>query len=198
MKTNNLNSAIDWYSNTILPNVSDSFIKLSSMLSNANISEKEKAHILLVGAQGWPKDTHQWYLKIHLDIYNVLTSEFQSRNLWKMPLYSYSTFEQLYHSLKTWMERPYIQQLTIYDVATRIVIAQNRCDLLPKDFVYIHAKPRAVYGKLLAQRHVAFRPKGWNTVVPTSKLPEFGTMAPYYIEDLLCQIGKGNCPFMIL
>lgn len=94
MKTNNLNSAIDWYSNTILPNVSDSFIKLSSMLSNANISKKEKAHILLVGAQGWPK--------------------------------------------------------------------------------------------------------GWNTVVPTSKLPEFGTMAPYYIEDLLCQIGKGNCPFMIL
>ena len=75
-------------------------------------------------------------------------------------------------------------------MATRIVIAQGEKRLMPKDYLYLHAKPREIYNELLKSGLVSYKPQEWNVIIPIGKVPEFGSMEPYYIEDMLCQIGK--------
>lgn len=184
-----LKSYIDWYEEKFMPKRACSFENILNFFSE-DISDKEKAHILLVGDKKWPRDTHQWYLKMKMDVYHKMVEEIAEKKLWELPLEPFSTFEDLYKSLEEWMNRPYIRQLTIYDVATRIVIAQGEKRLMPKDYLYLHAKPRGVYNELLKSGLVFYKPQKWNVIIPIGKVPEFGSMEPYYIEDMLCQIGK--------
>ncbi len=181
---------VTWYNKNILPNRACFQQKYAKLMQSAQ-SDKDRAHLLLVGDMGWPIGCHQWFLKMRMTVYHQMIAEIKSRKLWTMPLQQYATFEDLYKSLEEWMNRPYIRQLTIYDVAIRIVIANREYRLMPKDYVYLHAKPRAAYAQLLKNGCVAFKPKGWNVVIPREKMPEFGNLDSYSIEDLLCVIKKG-------
>ena len=179
------------YEKNILPSRTISQQKYAELMKSAQ-SDKDRAHLLLVGDIGWPIGCHQWFLKMRMTVYHQMIDEIISRKLWAMPLQQYATFEDLYKSLEEWMKRPYIQQLTIYDVTTRIVIASGEHRLMPKDYVYLHAKPRVAYAQLLKGGHVKFEPEGWNVVIPREKMPEFGDLDSYSIEDLLCLIKKGT------
>lgn len=185
---------ISWYEKNILPSRTCSQQKYAELMQSAQ-SDKDRAHLLLVGNIGWPIGCHQWFLKMRITIYHQMIDEIIRRKLWTMPLQQYATFEELYKSLEEWMNRPYIRQLTIYDVATRIVIVNGEYRLMPRDYVYLHAKPRAAYAQLLKKGCVTFKPKGWNVVIPKYKMPEFGNMDSYSIEDLLCAIKKGALLF---
>lgn len=189
----NLKQRIKEYNEEIYPLVLDHNKKLSGQLTSA-LTDEEKAKMLLIDVNGWCKGCHQWYLRLHKDIYDGAIADIISHRLWEMPLDDFNSFEDLYDNIAQWLRRPYINQLTIYDVALRLVIAREESRLMPRDFVYVHAKPRLVYRRLYQAKLVSYKPHGWNIRVPTEEFRKhFGALNPfesYLIEALLCYIAK--------
>jgi len=166
---------------------------LKSLLLSAK-SDEVKAMLLLLGDNKWYVGCHQWYLRLHKDIYDGAIADIISHRLWEMPLDDFNSFEDLYDNIAQWLRRPYINQLTIYDVALRLVIAREERRLMPRDYVYVHAKPREVYRYLYQAKLVSYKPNGWNIRVPTNEFRKhFSALNPfesYLIEALLCYIAK--------
>ena len=190
-----LKRAIDDYNAKIYPEV-ENHNKRLRQLATLTLTDEEKAEKLLIDVNGWCKGGHQWYLKFHKDVYDGTIADIVSHQVWDMSLDSFASFEELYDSFYQWLRRPYINQLAIYDVVLRLVIAREEERLMPRDFVYIHAKPRMVYGDLYKAKLVLQEPKGWNIKVPTKEFFEiFGNLKKfesYLIEDLLCYIAKNK------
>lgn len=189
----NLKQRIKEYNEDVYPLVLDHNKKLRQLLVS-NLTDEEKAKVLLIGVNGWCKGGHQWYLRLHKDIYDGAIADIISHRLWEMPLEAFSSFEELYDNIAQWLRRPYINQLTIYDVTLRLVIAREDSRLMPRDFVYVHAKPRGVYRYLYQAKLVSYKPCGWNISVPTKEFHKhFSALKrfeSYLIEDLLCYIAK--------
>ena len=121
-----------------------------------------------------------------------LLDDIVGKRLWVSSLHSYSSFEDLYRDIDSWMKRKYVGQTTIYDAAIRLVIARKETRLMPKDYVYVHAKPINGYIDLLSRGLISYKPSGWPSQIRISDLPEFGKMESRHIENLLCEIGKGH------
>ena len=189
----NLKQRIKEYNEEVYPLVLDHNEKLSRLLTSA-LTDEEKAKVLLIDVNGWCKRGHQWYLRLHKDIYDGTIADIISHRLWEMPLDAFNSYEELYDNIAQWLRRPYINQLTIYDVALRLVIAREESRLMPLDYVYVHAKPRAVYRHLYQAKLVSDKPHVWNIRVPTQEFRKhFSALKPfesYLIEDLLCYIAK--------
>ena len=190
-----LKIVIGEYNTKIYPEVENHNKRLRE-LAASTLSDEEKAKKLLIDVNGWCKGGHQWYLKFHKDVYNETIADIISHHVWDMPLDEFASFEDLYYSFYQWLRRPYINQLTIYDVALRLVLAREEYRLMPRDFVYIHAKPRKVYDYLYKAKLVSQKPKGWIIKVPVKEFRKhFSTLKhfeSYLIEDLLCYIAKNN------
>ena len=189
----NLKQRIKEYNEVIYPLVLDHNKQLRQLLAST-LSDEEKAKVLLIDVNGFCKGCHQWYLRLHKDIYDGAIADIISHRLWDMPLEAFNSFEELYDNIAQWLRRPYINQLTIYDVALRLVIARGEPRLMPRDYVYVHAKPRVVYRDLYQAKLVSYKPYGWNTRIPTKEFRKhFSALTPfesYLIEDLLCYIAK--------
>ena len=189
----NLRQRIKEYNEVVYPLVLEHNKKLSRLLTSA-LTDEEKAKVLLIDVNGWCNGCHQWYLRLHKDIYDGVIADIISHRLWEMPLDAFNSFEDLYNNIAQWLRRPYINQLTIYDVALRLVIAREESRLMPRDFVYVHAKPRLVYRRLYQAKLVSYKPHGWNIRVPTKEFHKhFSALKrfeSYLIEDLLCYIAK--------
>lgn len=189
----NLKQRIKEYNADIYPQVIDSYKKLRQLYV-ATLADDKEAKLLLIGDINWYPGCHQWYLKLHQDVYDGTIADIISHRLWEIPLDTFSSFEELYDSIYKWLRRPYINQLTIYDVVLRLIIARKEERLMPCEYVYIHAKPRVVYRYLYHAKLVSHKPKGWNIKVPIEVFRKsFRDLTPfesYLIEDLLCHIAK--------
>ena len=193
-KSMNLKQRIKEYNTGINPKVIGHNEKLRQLLYVSTLTNEKKAKVLLIGDINWYPGCHQWYLKFHKDVYDDTIADIINHRLWEIPLNMFGSFEELYDSFYKWLLRPYINQLTIYDVALRLVLARDETRLLPHDYVYIHAKPRGVYQYLYHTRMVLYKPNGWNTKVPIEvfrkKFSDLKPFESYLIEDLLCYIAK--------
>ncbi len=119
----NLKQLIEDY-NRKVPRVLKDNEHLKSLLLSAK-SDEVKAMLLLLGDNKWYVGCHQWYLRLHKDIYDGAIADIISHRLWEIPLDAFNSFEELYDNIAQWLRRPYINQLTIYDVALRLVIARE-------------------------------------------------------------------------
>ncbi len=188
-----LRQRIKEYNEVVYPEVENHNKRLKQLLASP-LSDEEKAKVLLFDVNGWCKGCHQWYLRLHKDIYDGAIADIISHRIWEMPLDSFNSFEELYDNIAQWLRRPYINQLTIYDVALRLVIAREKLHLMPRNNVYIHAKPRVVYRYLYQAKLVSYKPTDWNIKVPTNEFSKHFSALIYFesylIEDLLCYIAK--------
>lgn len=189
----NIKKRIKEYNEKIYPDVLKHNDRLRNLLVSDSTDEY-KATVLLIGDDDWYTGCHQWYLKLYKDIYNQVIADIVNHRLWDMPLDKFSSFEELYESIGHWLQRRYVNQLTIYDVALRLVLARKEERLKPKEFVYIHAKPRKLYRDLYKSKLVSYKPNGWNIKVPIKEFRKnFSNLIvfeSYLIEDLLCYIAK--------
>ena len=181
-----------WYYKNIASTVKSGQKSFSAQFALPTLTDDEKAQLILINGLKWQRDCHQWYLKMHMNIYNAAIKIIKDNRLWAMPLNHCSSFEDVYATVYELLGMKYINQLTIYDVAVRIINAQSEMRLMPKDYVYVHAKPRAVYKDLQSKGYIKYKPKGWNVKISMNDLPEFAGMSPLDIEILLCEIGKGH------
>lgn len=181
-----------WYNKNIASGVKASDKLFRMQLASTSLTDEEKAKMILIGNLTWHRGCHQWYLRIHMNTYNTAIDIIKVNRLWDMPLKHCSSFEDVYVKVEKLLTMKFIGQLTIYDVAIRIIVAQSETRLMPKDYVYVHAKPRAVYKDLQSKGYIKYKPKGWNVKISMNDLPEFAGMSPLDIEILLCEIGKGH------
>lgn len=160
---------------------------------------KNKPFILLTGVKNlatMPRDNHMRYLWRFNYIVSIKTifSRMNKCKLWVKPKAPvFKTFEDLYDYVNKKINNPkvkYIDQLAIYDISLHLVWLWGNLNLLPQQYVYIHALPKRAYQRLLKQ--------GLMTpgIVKNGKieLSYFGKYFPNLradeIEDLLCWIGK--------
>lgn len=182
-----------WYDKNIAHTVKSGEIVFKKQMTSTLLADEEKAKMILIGNLTWYLGCHQWYLKLRMSIYDAAIKIIKDNRLWNMSLNHCNSFEDVYEKVKKLLKMKYIGQLTIYDVAIRIIIAQSKTRLMPKDYVYVHAKPRAVYKDLQSKGYIKYKPKGWDVKISMNDLPEFAGMSPFDIENLLCEIGKGHC-----
>lgn len=189
----NIKQRIKEFNADIYPKALNDQKKLRKLFVSTLTYDK-KAKLLLIGDIDWYPGCHQWYLKINKEVYDGTIADIVSHRLWEIPLDGFCSFEELYNSIYQWLRRPYINQLTIYDVTLRLVLTRNELRLLPHDYVYLHAKPRVVYQYLYHTKLVSHKPNGWNIKVPIEVFYKtFSDLTPfesYLIEDLLCYIAK--------
>ena len=188
----NLSSYISRYNTTFKPLVIKNNAKLVSSIGDPSLSDMDKAKVLLTGATTWYLGCHQWYLKMYPVLMAHLLSDIVARRLWTTSLHSYSSFEDVYKDIASWLKRKYVGQTTIYDVALRLIIARKETRLMPKNYVYVHAKPIKAYKKLVNSGLIKHKQTKWPAQISVTSLPEFGTMEPYHIENMLCEMGKGH------
>lgn len=194
MNLKQLTKEIEEYNRVVYPKVVSYNKKLNLLLTSSTLKDEEKANVLLIGDNKWYTGCHQWYLRIHIDVYNDTIKDIISNHLWNIPLNTICSFEELYQEISKLLYKPYITQLTIYDVALRLAIGRRELRLLPKEYVYIHAKPRITYGNLYKSHLVSLKPNGWNIQVPICVFEKhfkgLKSYEPYIIEDFLCFLAK--------
>lgn len=152
---------------------------------NSAPTNRDKAKLLL-DIKG-----HQWFLQcFHKETCDKLLEELETDQPWKQSYDSYSSFEDLFEIIRSRYERKYVKQLVIYDISIHIAIIKGETKLLPKDWVYIHAKPLKNYKSLREQK------KELPKLQKEGKLP-YSQLAPFFpgldarmIEDFLCLMNK--------
>ncbi len=179
-----MNNLINWYIKYCRKEVAQDDSKLCSLF-NASSSNKEKAILLLIGK-------HQWYLKpFHPDIYNAIIDKMAIDAPWNK-MKSYDSFEDVFNDHLKWKAYDYIQQLTVYDIAIRLVIINNDEKLQPTNKLYLHAVPMTAYKWLFNNGIVNVKVTGSYSIVEKKDLKGvFGSLTAREIEDLLCHLGKG-------
>ena len=171
----NLKQRIKEYNEEVYPLVLDHNKKLRQLLVS-NLTDEEKAKVLLIDVNGWCKGGHQWSLRLHKDIYDGAIADIISHRLWEMPLEAFSSFEELYDNIAQWLRRPYINQLTIYDVTLRLVIAREDSRLMPRDFVYVQQSQGVSIGTYIKRNWFHTSPVAGTLVYPPRS--STNTLAP--------------------
>ena len=105
--------------------------------------------------------------------------------------YKNCSFEDVYNDMLT-LKRQYIRQLTIYDIALRLAIVKNQKDLLPMNFVYLHATPMVAYKWLYKNGLVPLYLNSFEKIIDASCfMGVFKPLDARQIEDMLCHLEKG-------
>ena len=163
------------------------------VITSPSSTDIDKALGLLIGDVKWYVGCHQWYLKLYPSVKNQMINDIIRRKLWNIPLNKYNSFEDIYKDIRKWFSRNYIGQVTIYDITLRLLVARNEVRLYPKDYVYVHARPAKAYKDLVAKGYISRKLRKQNDIIPIKEFRNaFGNLESYDIEDMLCQIGKGN------
>ena len=151
---------------------------------NGTSSSFDKAELLLMG-------NHQWYLNVfHKNIMLNVINYLIKTKPW-LKTYKNCCFEDVYKDVLL-LKGPYIQQLTIYDIALRIAIVKNQINLLPSKYVYLHATPMAAYKWLYKNGVVLLKIKGFKAIIDISSfMGVFNPLDARQIEDMLCHLEKG-------
>ena len=150
----------------------------------ASASEEKKAKMLLIGS-------HQWYLTcFHSEIREEILSMLCTTKPWEQQSLA-TSFEDLFEEWKAKLDYEYVNQLTFYDVALRMAILQQREELRPQRYVYLHATPLAAYRWLYKHKKVNAKVSGSSAIIEIRDLKgAFGALTAKEIEDLLCRLAK--------
>ena len=187
-----LASKVKDYMTKINPSTISHLTKIRSIITSSSSTNTEKAMTLLIGDITWYHGCHQWYLKMYPHVVSSMITDIISRKLWNISLSKYTSFEDVYFDMELWFKRSYISQVTLYDITFRLLYARNEPRLYPKDCVYIHAKAEKGYRDLLLKKYPLPPIKGYNhRICITEFTKTFGSLESYWIEDMLCAIGKG-------
>lgn len=149
----------------------------------------------------WP-GAHQWALATLLNV-NTTRLEYSIRRVIQQQA-NFNSFEDIFELSTSWCGRfPGVGFLTSYDIALRIawlILQGGGRTLMPLRYVYIQPK----LGKALAQVY------GWNPWqwwfrangleisqnafrIPVGQLPApLNLLAPWVVEDILCEISKSQ------
>lgn len=148
-------------------------------------TDADKAKMLLVG-------NHQWFLSYYRkNVCQAILGDMARNKPWQNQLSSFNGFEQVYNWVRSWLcHYSYIKQLTVYDVALRLIYIHNLPHLLPQNKVYIHATPLLAYKWLYAINV-------FNIPVRNDKPLDFSLISQQVspltaseAEDFLCYVGK--------
>jgi hypothetical protein len=159
---------------------------------------ENKPFVILTGVsnqESMSLDNHLRYLWRfnYEEAINTILERINKAKLWEKPSISLSDFEDLYDYVYDKVNNPkvkYIGQLAIYDICIHLIWLWGEINLLPKDYVYIHALPRRVYHRLVKEGIIK------KLIVKNGKIKtaEFRLYFPLLrsdeIEDLLCWLGK--------
>ena len=182
-----------WYITNIREN--NNVQRWSDIFLNAG---ENKPFVILTGESGqesMPLDNHLRYLSRfnHEEAINTIFERINKAKLWEKPSIALNSFEDLYDYVYDKVNNPkvkYIGQLAIYDVCIHLIWLWGETDLLPKDYVYIHALPERAYRRLVKEGIIK------NLIVKDGKIkisefwPYFPNLRADEIEDLLCWLGK--------
>lgn len=162
-----------------MPNLNKTAIKFHSCISDA-----DRAKDLLIG-------THQWYLNSYQHALSVvLLKNIENMKPWNHSLGGYNNFEDVYAWVASWLSGKYISQMTIYDVALRLIVISGFNKLLPSSQVYLHTLPLLCYRWFHA---INVFPVRINNVVSLPFSNIASQMAPFnawQTEIFLCYVGK--------
>lgn len=187
-----LTSLVQYYKNNILPGTMRHLQNIRNIITSSQHTDAEKAKTLLIGDLNWYEGCHQWYLKIHPALMDLTINNIVTIKPWNINLSKFHSFEDVYKYIHNLFARPYICQLTIYDITFRLLYALGATQLYPKDLVYVHAKAAKGYQKLINKGYMSWKMKRSNDQIPIQEFQSaFGTLESYWIEDMLCAIGKG-------
>ena len=159
----------------------------------------DKSFMILTGVSdlsSMPRNNHLRYLWRfnHKDAIDTVIERINKAQLWVKPIdIVLNNFEELYKYVVDKVNTPeikFIGQLAIYDISIHLALLWNEQNLIPKDYVYLHALPERAYRRLVKEgiiKKLSFK----NGNIKTTDLrPYFPTLHAYEIEDLLCHIGK--------
>lgn len=183
--TASLDPIVDWYVNNYRSTYFPSSCGPSHSTLLSKPSDKEKAEELL-------NDPHMWALKswMKATVYLPLMADVIKIKPW-LSVSRFKDFEDLYAWVYSWMKRPYVGQLYIYDVALRLAMLDSSGSLMPSKYVYLHARPMKGYKELFNRGYFTYPVKGQEAVIPRTAFdPPFAKLKAYEIEDLLCYIAK--------
>lgn len=138
-------------------------------------------------------NAHFWALKsFHKNnVYLPVRSEFERLRPWTTIPGSYQNFEDIYSWIESRIQPLGATQLVIYDLSLWLSALDPSDNLLPRDYVYVHATPMTAYKRLYVKGFVKHKPKHPNDIIPITAFPSpFNLLTAYEIEDLLCNIGK--------
>lgn len=91
----------------------------------------------------WKKNSHFWYLGINLPDRQYALNSCKNLLTHDMPwtkTAGYFSYEELYSYIDNLLRQKYISNVVVYDVSLVIAYCYDK-RLLPKDVVYVHAKP---------------------------------------------------------
>lgn len=178
-----------WYNNHYKINLCDKdFVECFHSMGT---TDSQKAFILLVGKEKWYRGCHAWFLQMRVEVRNEVLKTLEERKPW-LNANQFSDFDSLYDDVHSYLERRYISQLIIYDVAIRLAYLSGRADLLPNDKVHLHAKPLLAYNTLVKNGVLSGLSVSTIPLQVERKLFALylGTMPAIDIENFFCQIGK--------
>jgi hypothetical protein len=159
---------------------------------------ENKPFVILTGVsdqESMSLDNHLRYLWRfnYEEAINTILERINKAKLWEKPSISLSDFEDLYDYVYDKVNNPkvkYIGQLAIYDICIHLIWLWGEINLLPKDYVYIHALPKRVYHRLVKEGIIK-KLIVKNGKIKTSEFwPYFPNLRADEIEDLLCWLGK--------
>lgn len=179
-KTFTIQQLVSWYASNVRIQPSVYVAEFNACSSNVDRAKK-----LLIGS-------HQWYLRSYMHAQcQILLKKIETLKPWNHSMSSFKDFEDVYKWVGSWLQSSGIRQLTIYDVALRIVLITNYSHLLPQNNLYVHALP------LFAYKWVCTKEKTLPHISKNSTIPFSGTVQqvfrplnPWETEDFLCHVGK--------
>ena len=81
------------YNEKVFPEVLRHNRMLSQLLVSTSTDEN-KAKVLLIGDTNWYPGCHQWYLRLHKDLYKDMIYTIVKYRIWEMSLDSFSSFKK--------------------------------------------------------------------------------------------------------
>lgn len=139
------------------------------------------------------KNEHFWALKSFWKskVYVPVREEFERLRPWTQIPGNYQNFEDIYSWIESKIQPLGATRLVIYDLSLWLSALDSSGNLLPRDYVYVHATPMTAYKRLYTKGYVKHKPKHPNDIIPKTAFPSpFNLLTAYEIEDLLCNIGK--------
>ena len=181
------------YKNNNLPGTIQHLQNIRNIIVSPQYTDIDKAKMLLIGDWVFKPGCHQWFLKMkmHLTLQDSMISDIATIKPWNIKLSKYHSFEDVYKDIHNCFARPYICQLTIYDITFRLLYALGATQLYPQNKLYVHALP------LLAYQWICTIKKNLPLVKKNAAIPFSGTVQQVFrplnsweAEDFLCRIGK--------
>lgn len=137
--------------------------------------------------------SYLWRFNYQETITTIL-NKINDTKLWVEPTgIPINSFEELYDYVYKTINTPkikYIGQLVVYDICIRLVLFWGHLNLMPKEYVYIHALPKRAYYRLVKEgilKKIVFTQ---GRIKMTDFTLYFPNLRADEIEDLLCWIGK--------